>query len=328
MKETRRVNYGYIAIRKLWNKFSLTNLLTGLVRRRKIEFNFAEIVFSLVVNRLLNPSSKLYHYQHRDKYFNQNDNVQLHQFYRTLDILAENKEAIEEALFEKNRNLFNMKIDVVFYDITTYHFEAQLSDDLRDFGFSKANKIDEVQVVMGLLIDIEGRPIGYELFPGNTFEGKTMLKVLEKLRKKFMLENVIIVADKGLNSKLNLLDIKYHSLYKIEESFRILKSTMQTRPVYLRTKEHIEGHFVMCFLAFLLERDLELSLRQKSIYYSSERIKEALNMMEFSEVKIENDNFYLKGKHNSLAAKIFSTLRIKQPSSILASEDAVNYASQ
>lgn len=494
MKENRRVNYGYIAFKNLWNKFSLSNLLTNLIRKRKIQFNFIEIVFSLVVNRLLNPSSKLYHYQHLDRYFELSQEIELHQFYRTLDILAENKETIEESIFDKNRNLFNMKIDVVFYDVTTYHFESQISDELRDFGFSKAIKINEVQVVMGLIIDSEGRPIGYELFPGNTFEGKTMLKVLEKLKEKFMLENVIIVADKGLNSKLNFLDIKshgfdyivsariknmssktkvkilseegyktlssqendeddhiykykvidyenmvkkeqregrkseiikleeklvcsysskraaknrrdrqraiekaekiikeknysqlkekkgykryiktkgqeekviteckldyeriekealfdgysalqtsrkdlspekiieqYHSLYKIEESFRILKSTMQTRPIFLRTKKHIEGHFVMCFLAFLLERELELRLRKRSVEFSPEKIKEALNMMEFSEVKIENEIYFLKGKHNNLTSKIFSTLRLKQPANILAHEDALSYANQ
>ena len=98
-------------------------------------------------------------------------------------MFAENKEAIEQELFQRNRNLFNMQVDIVFYDVTTYHFESQRADDLRDFGFSKANKINEVQVVMGLIIDREGRPIGYELFPGNTFEGKTMLNLLEKLKK-------------------------------------------------------------------------------------------------------------------------------------------------
>src|SRR5690606_9052947 len=78
----------------------------------------------------------------------------------------------------------------------------------RDFGFSKDNKINEVQVVMGLLIDSEGRPIGYELFPGNTLDSKTLERSLEKLKERFNIRQVIIVADRGLNSKLNLSRIK------------------------------------------------------------------------------------------------------------------------
>ncbi|MCF6268161.1 MAG: IS1634 family transposase [Melioribacteraceae bacterium] len=481
MKEKARVNYGYLAYKYLWNKCSITSLLESFLKNRKVKFAFEKIVFSLVINRLLSPSSKHYHYHHRDRFLDYDKDLELHQIYRALDVLAENKEAIEKELFERNRNLFNMQVDIVFYDVTTYHFESQRADDLRDFGFSKANKINEVQVVMGLIIDREGRPIGYELFPGNTFEGKTMLNLLEKLKKIFMLNQVIIVADKGLNSKINFKEIKdrgfdyivsakiknmskkiqkeifaeegyknrynkteegqvyrtkvidyennviyideetgkrktiqlkeklvcvysskrarkdrrdreravekanklieennyslltqkkgykkyikteeevkskelkisidekriktesrfdgysaieysredlqpdevieqYHNLYRIEESFRILKSTMRTRPIYLRTPEHISGHFIICFFAFILERELEIRLRKREIEFSPNRIKEALNSMEFSNIQIEKESLYLKGKHNQLASKIFSTLRINQPNNLL-----------
>lgn len=114
---------------------------------------------------------------------------------------------LEEEIFYKNRNLFNMQIDVVFYYVTTFSFESVKQDSLRDFGFSKDGKFKEVQVVMGLLIDREGRPIGYDLFPGNTFEGKTLDLALKKLEKRFGIRKVIIVADKGINSKINLKKI-------------------------------------------------------------------------------------------------------------------------
>ena len=93
---------------------------------------------------------------------------------------------------------------MVFYDVTTFSFASVEADSLRDFGFSKDGKFNEVQVVLGLLIDCEGLPIGYELFPGNTFDGKTLEAALEKLEKRFGLRRVIIVADRGINSKLNL----------------------------------------------------------------------------------------------------------------------------
>lgn len=505
IEEKARVNYGYVAFQTLWNKYSLSELLNNLICERKIEFDFVQTVFLMVINQLLRPSSKYYLQRNQDSYLSGKQNIPLHHFYRSLDILADNKPAIENALFSKNRNLFNMQVDIVFYDVTTFHFESQRQDDLRDFGFSKAHKYNEVQVVLGMLIDCEGRPIGYELYPGNTFDSKTLLKILKKLKAQFNLNKVIIVADKGINSKLNLKYIKdngfdyivsariknmkksvqkeilsdkdyhrignndlyywrddfdkednlfthkelnytnvikyidenpsedhkrnkwikeelpeklictfsskrarkdakdreraiekamkvisknnksvisgkrgykrfvtddreeiedesyhlqldekrileeskfdgfyaiqcsdlsldplkvidnYHYLFKIEESFRILKSTMETRPIFLWTHKRIEGHFVSCFIAFLLERELELCLRRRNVDFSTERIKEALNKMEFSEIEIEGQEYFLKGKHNSLASKIFAILKIKQPSNLMSKEQTTEY---
>lgn len=102
----------------------------------------------------------------------------------------------------------------------------------------------------------------------------------------------------------------------------------QYRPIYLRSKEHIEGHFVICFFAFLLERELELRLRKRNIEFSSETIKRALNSVEFSEVEIEKEIYYLKGKQDKLASEIFSLLRIKQPRNLLLKEEVKEYINQ
>lgn len=134
--------------------------------------------------------------------------MDLNHLYRSLDLLAENKENIENYVFDRNRTLFNMGGDVVLYDVTTFYFERVREDGFRDFGFSKDNKINEVQIVVGLLIDSEGQPIGYELFPGNTLDSKTLERSLGKLKERFNIRQVIIVADRGLNSKLNLSRIK------------------------------------------------------------------------------------------------------------------------
>ena len=100
---------------------------------------------------------------------------------------------------------------------------------------------------------------------------------------------------------------------------------MKTRPIFVRTKKHIEGHFVLCFLAFLLERELEYRLKKRQIEHSPEHIKTALNSMEFSVLDIENEPYYLKGKHLALASKIFSVLRLKQPTNIMGEEQAMEY---
>jgi hypothetical protein len=114
-------------------------------------------------------------------------------------------------------------------------------------------------------------------------------------------------------------------LWRIEESFRTIKSTMKTRPIFLWTPKHIEGHFVICFLAFLLERELEYRLTQRQIEHSPEQIKTALDSMEFSVLDIENEPYYLKGKHHPLASKIFAVLRLKQPKNIMGEQQALEY---
>ena len=96
----------------------------------------------------------------------------------------------------------------IIADVTTFYYESKNENDLKKFGYSKDGKFGDVQVVMGLLIDKNGLPIGYELFSGNTFDSKTMVKVLDNLKSKFNLDKVVIVADRGLNSKINLKYIK------------------------------------------------------------------------------------------------------------------------
>ena len=257
MRERARVNYGHIAYRRLWQQFGLSELLERLCGDREIRYDYARIVQSLVLNHLLSPSSKRHVVCHSERYCGLVENLELQHVYRCLDLLAEHKMAIEEAVFDRNRNMFNMSVDVVFYDLTTFHFESQRADELRDFGFSKAGKVNEVQVVMGLLIDQDARPIGFELFRGNTFEGATLVKVLRKLQKHFKLERVVIVADKGLNSKLNLKAIK-DAGFEYIVSCRVKKLARQVQEQILSKNGYKEVSVRRC-LALLRMRTTRLT---------------------------------------------------------------------
>ncbi len=157
-------------------------MLDEVKLRTRAKFDLTNSCLRMVIEHLLNPKSKLGIYNNQMKYFGLPE-VELQHLYRSLDILSDHKDDLEKELFLRNMNLFNMKIDVVFYDVTTFYFESVKADSLKDFGFSKDNKFNEVQVVLGLLINLDGMPIGYELFPGNTFDGKTLENALEKLKK-------------------------------------------------------------------------------------------------------------------------------------------------
>jgi hypothetical protein len=158
--QAKILNWGYKVYEKIWKNFELPEIFKDVKNSRKITYDIEATCFRMVIQHLLDPKSKLGTYEEQDRYSNL-PRVSLQHFYRSLDVLAQEKEKIEQKLFERNITLFNMKVDVVFYDVTTFSFESVKRDSLRDFGYSKNGKFNEVQVVLGLLIDSEGRPIGY-----------------------------------------------------------------------------------------------------------------------------------------------------------------------
>ncbi|MDN5365648.1 MAG: hypothetical protein PWP44_851, partial [Thermacetogenium sp.] len=125
--------------------------------------------------------------------------------------------------------------------------------------------------------------------------------------------------EKNLSAK-EVLDA-YHNLWKIEESFRIMKSTLEVQPVFHWTEVRIKGHFVVCFLAFLLARTLELRLQNAGIKASPEKIREAINSMNFAKVEIDGKAYYIKTKGVDLGNKILRLLRMKQPNNVIAADD-------
>lgn len=467
LEETDRLNWGAEKIyRKIWDEFDLSNALKDIFSDKRITYDAAETVFLEVISRLIKPSSKLKLHEEQQKFYGIN-NVNLHNLYRILDLLSDKKELIEDALFFKNKNLFNLSVDVVFYDVTTIYFESVTQDDIKNFGYSKDCKFGEVQIVMGLLVDIEGRPIGFDIYPGNTFEAKTLEKIICKLKNRFSLREVIIVADRGINTKINLKTIKdmgldyivgsrlksldksmknkvldhtkynnlfnndvdvidyliidyenqikdgkkvvdtlkeklyctwssrrsrkdqhdrnrlvekakeriktgatdnkrgikkyiksnsgklcvldeekieldkqwdgyygmqcsrddlsidkilesYNRLWKIEESFRVLKSNLEVRPVFHWTPKRINGHMVVCFISFLLQRTLELKLLENNLSYSTEKIRKSIEELELSVIKINEEKYFLRSKINHVANDILKTLKIGTPKHLAA----------
>jgi hypothetical protein len=205
--EATLYNFGYLAYLKLWRELGIEGCLEEAQHDTKITFSLPQTAFLMVVQHLLEPMSKYAAYENHARYFNMPE-VQLHHLYRALDKLCEQKEDIETGLFQYNYIRVNKSVEIVFYDVTTIHFESTNTDELKEFGFSKNGKFNEVQVVLGMIIDERGMPVGYELYKGNTFEGKTMVETLNKIKKRFKISRVIIVADRGLNQKLNLKLIK------------------------------------------------------------------------------------------------------------------------
>ncbi len=207
IKELKRYQWGAVkVIEKLWQQFELDDFIKK--QKTKSEFDFKSILRLLVLDRFMNPRSKLKTYEKASEYFGiNNEEIELQHIYRSLDLLTKLKDNLEKHLFEINTNLFNMKVDIVFYDASTIYFQSKEDDELKKFGFSKDCKFNDVQVVIGLIMDQLGRPVGLEIFPGNTFDGHTVLQSLESLKKKFNINKLIFVGDRGICSEENLVSL-------------------------------------------------------------------------------------------------------------------------
>jgi len=131
--------------------------------------------------------------------------------YRYLDKLYNTqKETVQQISYQHTSKVLNTEISIVFYDVTTLYFEIDHEDDLRETGFSKEGKHQNPQIVLGLLVSVDGYPLAYEIFEGNKFEGHTMLPVVDTFKSKYNLENLVIIADSGLlsNDNINALQNK------------------------------------------------------------------------------------------------------------------------
>lgn len=457
--DNRTVCLGACVYRQIWRKLNLQRKLKDMKASTDIKFDFPGAVFYMTMARSLMPDSKLAQWERRNQFLFNAGELKLQHLYRALDYLDQEKEVLTTYLNRQIKKLYERKLSVVLYDVTTYYFESQKANGILDFGYSKDCKFNQVQVVMGLLIDEQGIPIDYELYSGKTSEFGTMLPILEKLRSRYRIDKVIVTADRGLNSGENLrrirqlgmdyviafrlrsasraiqdqaldaagwvqatsravtelgiqrykiteetrqislvddetgerrretltsrllinysakrarkdaadrqrlidkaeryaqspalfksdlkrggksylkvdagtLDIQldqerieraaafdgyygivysdesmnpaevmsiYHSLWQIEESFRISKSLLKARPCFHWKERRIRGHFLVCFMALVMHRLLEKDLEAAGLLLSAERITEALSEARLQELILDEKETYY-GKSNT-----------------------------
>ena len=451
-----RKNYGYLVYEKIWQELGISRWIKDIKTRSKIEIE--EILKQLVFQRLLTPSSKKSAYDHRENYVDFRNDLILEDYYRVLDIIYDEKEKLEKHLNSTLKKKFNRELNVVLYDVTTYYFESVKKDEIKGFGFSKDNKVNQVQVVMGLLIDNNGIPVSYELYPGNTSEFSTLYPVIKDLKEKYKLKKVIVAADRGLNSGKNLfllkelgldyvmayklkgakkeikeklfedgytiekefkykliehvkeiridgktekiqdnlllgysekrakkdkadrqrlldkadrllnnpsmmkqelkkggkkfikvtkgnldieLDVKqieeaekmdgffaieysqkeltgrevreiYGSLWKIEDSFRVLKTNLEARPIFVWSEKRIRAHFLICYLALVIERYLEKLLKDNNVNLSTAKIQEAIRNTTLGSVETLMGDYYIKDAESKEYLDIINSVKMNK----------------
>lgn len=163
------------------------------------------MLLDLAIIRLVEPASKLRSLWLLGEHFDVHHARR--SFYRRLPHMAGLKAHAEEIAVHYARNTLCDDLSLVLYDVTTLYFETFTADELRIPGFSKDNMPQQPQVVVGLLVTRTGFPLGFEVFPGNTFEGKTMLPILETFVAKHGVRTPTVVADAAMLSQDLLKEI-------------------------------------------------------------------------------------------------------------------------
>jgi len=198
----------------------------------------------LAIMRLIKPTSKLESIEFLKEYFG--INYSKSDLHRKIPSLLQFEDQIFESAIRYAKGYLNFKFQFVFYDVTTLYFETHLTDEqkemvnengenleLRQYGFSKDKRNDLPQILIGLVVDPNGFPIYYQIFEGNKFEGHTILPVIQDFKDKFKIQELTIVADSGMLSQNNLIELEQANLFYIvggrvkNESIAILEGLEQ-----------------------------------------------------------------------------------------------------
>lgn len=162
----------------------------------------AGMLNDLVVMRIVEPTSKLRSIELMETYFGIRHRRQL--YYESTSKWLELKNVIERQTLTFAQGTYNFDFSLLFYDVTTLYFETFEGDELRKVGFSKDNKSQQPQILVALMVTQEGFPIAYEVFAGNTFEGHTLLPVIQSFIQKHKVQHFTVVADAAMISTANV----------------------------------------------------------------------------------------------------------------------------
>jgi transposase len=218
-----------LVFQRLWEELGLPSIFERLLTGRKFEFPLERVVFITVLHRLFAPGSDRAAERWCRKYaVGEIDGLELQHFYRTMGWLGEplppdeqpptssltprlRKDLIEEALFGRRRDLFS-NLRLVFLDTTSIYFEGHGGESIGRRGHSKDHRPDLPQMIVAVVMDDQGWPVCCELLPGNTADIKTLIPVIDRLRQRFGIRDVCVVADRGMISQQTMAELSQRDI--------------------------------------------------------------------------------------------------------------------
>lgn len=199
------------ALNELWSSLGLRAAVTRALRSSRREFDAEAVVRAMVFNRLCAPDSKLgcLEWLRTVAVPNMPAEVSHDHLLRTMDALMDRAEAVEAQVATLLRPMLDQQLSVVFYDLTTVriHGEGVVPGDVRAFGMNKETGGIARQFVLGVVQSAEGLPLMHTVHAGNVAETKTLQAMLTAVLKRFAVERVIVVADRGLLSLDNIAEL-------------------------------------------------------------------------------------------------------------------------
>ena len=221
-----------LVFERLWEETGCREVVENLAAARKHDFALERAVFLTVLHRLFAGGSDRAADRWREDYRIEGvEGLDLHHLYRAMAWLGEElpgdqqeaatsfaprclKDVVEEELFARRRDLFST-LDLVFMDTTSLYFEGAGGQTLGRRGFSKDHRPDLNQMILAVLLDGDGRPVCTEMWPGNTADTGSLIPVVDRLRKRFAVRRVCVVADRGMISAETIAELEARGLLYI-----------------------------------------------------------------------------------------------------------------
>jgi transposase len=200
---------------RLWKKTGIKEAIEKSLRGRNFGFNVERAIFLTVLHRLMVSGSDRFCDRWKSDYAIEGvDGLDLHHLYRAMAFIGQEaadqkkaspftprciKDQIEEHIFYHRQDLFS-ELDLVFFDTTSIYFEGNGGQTIGKRGYSKDHRPDLKQMIVGVIIDNQGRPICCQMWPGNTADVASLLPVVEEIKQRFGIDRFCIVADRGMIS--------------------------------------------------------------------------------------------------------------------------------
>lgn len=297
----------YDVLQSIIKEFGLNNLQTNQIG----------MFIDLIIARIVEPSSKFQSLICLERDFDVSH--QYRTLSRNLKSFSNLKELVEAKVIKLAKKHFGFDFNLVFYDLTTLYFESFKTDEIRRIGFSKDNKSSNPQVMIGLLVNKDGFPISYQIFPGNKFEGHTLMPSILSLKKKYKIKNMTLVADSAMLSddNINLLESKKFGYIvaartanlKLELIDQIAKQLKQEDNATIRIETKNKGTLICHFSKTRYnkeKREMEKQIDKANAYLKNPNSAEIIKRTKF--LKNSNSKFEL---NQSLIIKAKLLLGIK-----------------